>query len=554
MKQNNTKKTKPTQVVKKQSLAFSLSNKYISGIILSVILLFVALVRIRLLSIPLERDEGEYAYFGQLILKGIAPYLEAYNMKFPGTYFMYALIMKIFGQTMGGIHFGVMLISVASTWLLYAIVKKLCNPLTALITAAGFAIMSVSPAVLGFAGHATHFVLFFALAGIFLLLKARENNKILYYFLAGLLLGLAPIMKQAGAFFCVFGGLLLLSDFLLAEKKQFKSFVINTLALVAGGALPFLLMCTVLKLWGVFDQFWFWTITYAADYTDQVPLSEAWPSFKMNFDVIVTGFVPLWIFSGTGLLLLFFHKLTTPNKWVIFFFVLCAFLTICPGFYFRNHYFIPLLPAIALLFGISIDYLFTLSQSKPSLKYVSWIAVLLLIIPFYEGLKTFNDYLFSEKPVDICKQTYGGNPFVESPYIASFLKNNTTEQDKIAILGSEPQIFFYANRRSASGFIYTYSLMEIHKNSLAMQKKMISEIEKNNPKYLLFIRIPVSWLTRPNSVTYIFDWFNKYVNDKHYKLKGLVDIGGNQSNYIWDKDVETYKPQSESRIYIFERP
>jgi hypothetical protein len=29
--------------------------------------------RIRLLGIPLERDEGEYAYAGQLMLQGIAP-------------------------------------------------------------------------------------------------------------------------------------------------------------------------------------------------------------------------------------------------------------------------------------------------------------------------------------------------------------------------------------------------------------------------------------------------------------------------------------------------
>jgi hypothetical protein len=45
----------------------------------------VIAIRIRLLGIPLERDEGEYAYAGQLILQGIPPYKLAYNMKFPGT-------------------------------------------------------------------------------------------------------------------------------------------------------------------------------------------------------------------------------------------------------------------------------------------------------------------------------------------------------------------------------------------------------------------------------------------------------------------------------------
>lgn len=41
-------------------------------------------IRLRLLDLPLESDEGEYAYAGQLILNGIPPYKEIYSMKFPG--------------------------------------------------------------------------------------------------------------------------------------------------------------------------------------------------------------------------------------------------------------------------------------------------------------------------------------------------------------------------------------------------------------------------------------------------------------------------------------
>src|SRR5213075_73211 len=65
-------------------------------ICLGLILLFVVVVRVRLLSFPLERDEGEFAYAGQLILDGIPPYQLAYNVKFPGTYAAYAAIMSMF--------------------------------------------------------------------------------------------------------------------------------------------------------------------------------------------------------------------------------------------------------------------------------------------------------------------------------------------------------------------------------------------------------------------------------------------------------------------------
>lgn len=80
-------------------------------------LLFTTAVRIRVLETPLQRDEGEYAYAGQLILQGVPPYSEVYNMKMPGTYVAYAALMAIFGQTCSGIHLGLLVVN-AVTFLL----------------------------------------------------------------------------------------------------------------------------------------------------------------------------------------------------------------------------------------------------------------------------------------------------------------------------------------------------------------------------------------------------------------------------------------------------
>src|SRR5580704_12848332 len=82
------------------------SNRYIVLGILAAILLFSLSVRFRLRATPLERDEGEYAYAGQLILDGFPPYKLAYNMKFPGMYMGYAAIMAVFGETASRIRLG----------------------------------------------------------------------------------------------------------------------------------------------------------------------------------------------------------------------------------------------------------------------------------------------------------------------------------------------------------------------------------------------------------------------------------------------------------------
>ena len=76
-------------------------------------------VRLRLAAIPLERDEGEYAYSGQLLLEGLAPYQLAYSVKLPGTSATYAAIMAVFGQTPKGIHLGFLLVNLTSVALLF---------------------------------------------------------------------------------------------------------------------------------------------------------------------------------------------------------------------------------------------------------------------------------------------------------------------------------------------------------------------------------------------------------------------------------------------------
>src|ERR1700704_6480166 len=90
-------------------------------------LVIVAALRLQMMNFPLERDEGEYAYAGQLILQGIPPYELAYNMKFPGTYMAYAAIMGVFGQTPAGIHFGLLCLTTATALMLFWLGKKILD-------------------------------------------------------------------------------------------------------------------------------------------------------------------------------------------------------------------------------------------------------------------------------------------------------------------------------------------------------------------------------------------------------------------------------------------
>src|SRR5438045_7118599 len=88
-----------------------LKPRYIAYALITFVLVLTCVIRFHLRNIPLERDEGEYAYAGQLMLQGIPPYKLAYNMKLPGTYAAYALIMGVFGETIRGVHIGLILVN-----------------------------------------------------------------------------------------------------------------------------------------------------------------------------------------------------------------------------------------------------------------------------------------------------------------------------------------------------------------------------------------------------------------------------------------------------------
>ena len=122
------------------------------------ILAGTAALRLRLLAVPLDRDEGEYAYMGQLILRGETPYLAAHNMKLPGVYYAYAGIIGLLGETDVAIRLGLLAITLASLTLLYLIGRRLLDATAGLTAAAAYAVLSLGQAVDGFTANAEHFV------------------------------------------------------------------------------------------------------------------------------------------------------------------------------------------------------------------------------------------------------------------------------------------------------------------------------------------------------------------------------------------------------------
>src|SRR5206468_1407052 len=99
--------------------------------VLALVGLATAGIRLRLLDIPIDRDEGEYAYFAQLLLQGIPPYAQAYNFKMPGIYAVYAVILALFGQTPTAIHLGLLIVDAVTIVLVFFVADRVFGPTVA---------------------------------------------------------------------------------------------------------------------------------------------------------------------------------------------------------------------------------------------------------------------------------------------------------------------------------------------------------------------------------------------------------------------------------------
>jgi len=221
-------------------------------------------------------------------------------MKFPGTYAAYALIMALFGQTIVGIHLGLLLINAATILLIFLLGRRLINSIAGLAAAMTYAVLSVSPSVFGFAAHATHFVMLPALGGMLLLLNKSDGRNFARLFVSGLLFGTSLLMKQPAVFFILFGALYLLSSD-LRRNCEWKRIVLRNLVFDLGAIVPFGIVCLFLWHAGVFDKFWFWTISYARQYGGLIPLGTAPKIFAEAVTQVIDSGWLLWTLAGLGL-------------------------------------------------------------------------------------------------------------------------------------------------------------------------------------------------------------------------------------------------------------
>jgi len=248
-----------------------------------------------------------------------------------------------------------------------------------------------------------------------------------------------------------------------------------------GCLLPYGLTCLVLWWAGVFHPFIFWTITYASKYAAAIPLVNGPDMLRGIMRAVVGPNLLFWLLPWIGALVMWWEdrlgvrsqrseagsqepggrshdsasRIQRPRFFLIVL-LFCSFASTSVGLYFREHYFITVLPVLALLTGVAVSRALHLLKHDQTSS-CSWPC------PSWECLQLARRG--APRPrvrlAGKCRGTRPRGAFsarrsLPKPPGGGLPQVSHGERRARGRAGSEPEIYFLSGRRSASGYIYAY--------------------------------------------------------------------------------------------------
>ena len=521
----------------KISKRYSLQNPYFW--IFSITFITSLFIRLRHIEMPLERDIGEYAYAGKLILNGSLPYTEVYTMKMPGIHFIFALIL-LFGTTIKTIHFALLITNIASAILIYKISKILYKERNAgFVSANVFLCLSILPSTQGLQANSEHFAVLFILLGSFFLVKTLQSHSFIFTFLSGFAFSASFFIKQHAFAFVLFGIITFLIYQYHETKANIFAFIRRTIIFIFGLLVPVLIIFSLYYFNGNFSRFWFFTVTYAKEYINYIIIKEAIRGLLSSSGKIFLSSPLIFIISLVGFLTIALNIRKSKYYFLLLILLLFSIVAILPGFYFRAHYYLLLLPVFSLIAGAILQL-----KYKKTNKYIP----LILAISFILNFLQHNSFFFrlpSNKAVNSMYHYREGFP--ELLKLGNYLKEISHPNEYITILGAEPQLLFYSGLKSSTGYIYYYPLYENQPFANQMTNEMIAEIEAKKSEYFVLLWYMKNRGQSRLQGTKLIKWYEAYLSS-YYDLIGYTNLDGDSKN---DNVVLIHSAIKESNLHEY---
>jgi len=518
---------------------------------LAAICIVALLLRLPVVSLPLERDEGEYAYTAQRWMQGDLPYRDSFDQKFPAIFVAYALIERLVGTSPAALHWGAQLYTLGTLGLLFLLGRQLSSSAGGLAAAAFAAFMTTSPGPWGNAANTELFMILPLTAAMLAACRAVEYESPLWAFATGALAAAALLFKQMA----------------ITDAVFYAAFVIWSMrrralgaAMLGLGSVALLAPVVVyFAARGALDTFYDATIGYNLHYASRAALADYPRHFWPNWMIVCRSFWPFLVLALVPIARCISARPPVRRRTILVLLWLAASLAgTVSGGYFHPHYFMQVVPALATLGGMAArDTMFR--QLRAPRRQLA--QAVLIGAAIGAGVLTNAWYYLPGDADAKMFRLYGYTPFADSPAVARYIREHSEPNDTVLILGSEAQILYYAERKSATRYFYIYPLAGPYPNVRDRQAAALREVARNRPRFVVTIFLPTSFLGAADTPRDIIDGVREML-DQSYQVVGAVGytqgektafVTGEAAAEAWQRAPVWYGTPSWCALAVWER-
>lgn len=454
--------------------------------ILLLILLLAFLIRIPFFSVPPERDEGAYATTAQIVLDGGLPYKDVVNFRAPGIYYIYALFFKVFGERVEALRIGSAIFAILTSFVIFKFASRMYGGSVGLLATLIYAVFSSGPLIQGSLANCETYMMLPVVAATYMFYLGYKEQNRQYYFLSGIVTGVAYLIKEAAL-----PNLLLLLFFLpltcdrstkaIYLKQLFKKILI----IMVGFALPIIAFYVYLYVNNAFFDYLIGVYNWNRGYGTY--------NFDMFWGRLVgrgvyslgSEYSFIWIASFMAVSVMVITDRTIGNLYVILW-ILFSFVGVCLGSMFWPHYFIQMIPSLSIAAAYGLTKLYIGSKNeRPLIKTVSLVSAVILSISMGYGIKTDYKFYITYTPDEISRNIYGSDIFITAKKIAMYVKERTEPSDFVYQNRWDPEIYFLSHRRSPTRFIDHPSITATPDVIKAMDE-LRNDVFYKEPKYIIW--------------------------------------------------------------------
>jgi 4-amino-4-deoxy-L-arabinose transferase-like glycosyltransferase len=441
----------------------------------------------------LIRDEGEYAYVGQQILHGAVPYRDVYNQKTPFVFYLLAAIQQLGGPSLEVLRLTTAIYGAITTLVVYRLARRLLGPLAAVGAALAFSVMTFDQCGIIHSASTEFFMLLWIALAVDLWYRGRSSARPGPFVLAGVAAGLAYQTKQTGLAVLVF--------FILercwarwrhpgADRWRFATRDVAFTGLgfagvlgvvvaffAAQGALGPYVECTWTNNWQYVGQ------RFEDPYSVAV-LAGAVLTTVSRWDV------HLWLWGTAGLIVLArqLPAAAGGTLWLLLLLLVVAALGTGAPFV---HYYEPLIVPLALGNGVVADWLGRRLIRPGQQLGIRAALVAGLALPYaWPALHWVN--LMQMPAVEREQLNRAFPPFGLAPRVAQYVAERTTPDECFLVIGSEPELYYYAERCACTRLVFTFPLTGPYTYAPRLQQELQRDWQEHHPRYVILVNTALS--------------------------------------------------------------